>query len=56
MAFLCKEQMEAAGQSPLTNELLTPGENVTDVLDYNDNSEITAAMANIPPWSEDVDM
>ena len=49
-AFLCKEQMEAAGRSPLTNELLTLGENVTDVLDYNDNLEITAAVVNIPPW------
>ena len=48
-AFLCEQtqQQEDAGQSPLTNELLTPGENVTDVLDYDDDPEVIAAIANI---------
>ena len=52
--FLCEEedQAEAAGQSPLTDKLLPPSENVTDMLDYEDDlqdPEFTMAVANIPP-------
>ena len=56
VAFLCEEQNQAAGWSPLTDELLTPGEDVTDVSDYNEDPEITATMANIPPHPNDVEM
>ena len=57
MAFLCEDQQQgAAGQSPLTNELLPLGENITDVLDYDEDPEIAAAIANIPPHSDDVEM
>ena len=41
--------------SPLTAELLPPGENVTNVLDYDDDPEVLAAIANIP-WMDDVEM
>ena len=55
-------QMKASqpGHSPLTEELLTPGEDVTTVLDYQDDvqedPEIAQAVANIPPHSEATDM
>ena len=56
-AFLCEEgeQQEAAGWSPLTDELLPP-ENVTDVLNYDEDPKVTQAVANIPPRSDDVEM
>ena len=48
------------GHSLLTEELLTPGEDVTTVLDYQDDVqedlEIAQAVANIPPHSEATDM
>ena len=49
-AFLCEEppQQEAAGRSPLTDELLPPGENVTGILDYKEDPEVIAPVANIP--------
>ena len=49
-AFLCEEpqQQEGAGQSPLTDELLAPGENVTQLLDYEEDLEVIAAIANLP--------
>ena len=58
MAFLYEkeEQQEVAGQSPLTDKLLPLGENVTDVLDYDEDLEVVQAIANIPPWSDDVEM
>ena len=57
MAFLCiGEQTETAGRLPLTNELLALGENVTDMLYYEDDQEIATAIANIPQQSEDVEM
>ena len=49
MAFLCEqEQTGMAGWSPLTNELLALGENLTNILDYDDDPEVTTAIANIP--------
>ena len=48
-------QMEAsqAGCSPLTDELLAPGEDVTTVLDYQydvqEDPEIVQAIVHIPP-------
>ena len=38
-AFLCEEpqQQEGAGRSPLTDELLTPGENITQLLNYEED-------------------
>ena len=55
--FLCEEpqQQEDAGWSPLTTELLPPGENITDVLDYDEDPEVIAAIANIPRM-DDVEM
>ena len=52
--FLCEEQQqqEGAGQSLLTKELLPLGENVTDVLDYDEDPEVIAAIANIPPMDD----
>ena len=49
-AFLCEEpqQQEGAGRSPLTDELLAPGENVTQLLDYEEDPEVIAAVANLP--------
>ena len=48
--FLCEgePQQEAAGRSPLTDELLAPGEDVTSILDYEENPEVMSAIANIP--------
>ena len=48
-AFLCEEpqQQEGAGRSPLTNELLTPEENITQLLDYEEGLEVIAAIANL---------
>ena len=48
-AFLCEEpqQQEGAGQSPLTDQLLALGENVTKLLDYEEDPEVMAAIANI---------
>ena len=56
-AFLCEEQQqqEDAGWSPLTAELLALGENVTDVLDYDEDPEVIVAIANIPRM-DDVEM
>ena len=56
-AFLCEEpqQQEDAGWSPLTNELLAPGENVTELLDYEENPEVMAAIASLPRV-DDVEM
>ena len=56
-AFLCEEQQvrEGAGRSPLTNELPTPGESITTVLDYDTDPEVIAAVANIPRV-DDVEM
>ena len=56
-AFLCEEpqQQEGAGQSPLAGELLAPGENVTELLDYEEDPEVMAAIANIPRV-DDVEM
>ena len=50
-----------AGRSPLTRELLDPGENVSDLLDYEDDVpredlEVTQAVANIPKSTDDVDV
>ena len=50
-AFLCEEQQEDASWSPLTAELLTPVENITNVLD----PEVVASIANIPRM-DDVEM
>ena len=46
-----------AGRSPLTEELLAPGEHVTTVLDdqYED-PEIEQAVANIPPHTDPADV
>ena len=47
-----------ASHSPLTDELLPPGENVTQVFDYDDDmqdQEIAEAIANIP-CPDDVEM
>ena len=49
-----------AGRSPLTDELLAPGEDVSTVLDYQDDTqedpEIVQAIANIPPCEDDADV
>ena len=52
------EDRNWAGHSPLMNKLLPPGEDVTNVLDYEDDQdpEIAEAIANIPPCQEDVKM
>ena len=49
-AFLCEEpqQQEGASQSPLTDELLALGENFTELLNYEEDPEVMAAIANIP--------
>ena len=49
-AFLCEEpqQQEGASWSPLTDELLTPGENITELLDYEEDPEVMTAIANLP--------
>ena len=46
-----------AGRSPLTEELLAPGENVTTILDdqYED-LEIAQAVSNIPPHTDPADV
>ena len=48
------------GRSPLTEKLLIPEEDVTTVLDYQDDvqedPEIAPAVANIPPHSEATDV
>ena len=36
-------------------KLLLPGENITDVLDYDADLEVMVAIANIPP-TDDVEM
>ena len=54
--------MEAsqASRSPLTDELLAPGEDVTTVLDYQDDVqedlEIAQAVVHIPPRTEATDV
>ena len=55
--FLCEKQpqQEAAGRSPLTNKLLPLGENITGILDYEEDPEVIAAAANIPRM-DDVEM
>ena len=49
-----------AGRSPLTDELLAPGEDVTTVLDYQydvqEDPEIAHAIAHIPPCTDNADM
>ena len=56
-AFLCEEpqQQEGAGRSPLTDELLALGENVTQLLNYEEDPEVMAAIANLPRV-DDVEM
>ena len=56
-AFLCEEpqQQEGAGRSPLTNELLALGENITELLNYEEDLEVMAAIANLPRV-DDVEM
>ena len=56
-AFLSEEpqQQEDAGRSPLTAELFALGENITNVLDYDEDPEVVAAIANIPRM-DDVEM
>ena len=55
-------QMEAsqASRSPLTDELLAPGDDVMTVLDYQydvqEDPEIVQAVAHIPPCSEATDV
>ena len=44
------------GWSPLTKELLPPGENITDVLDYEEDPEVTEVIANILLQTDDVEM
>ena len=52
----CDSQpQECAGWSPLTNELLTPGENLTNVLNYEYVQEVMEAISNIPKL-DDVEM
>ena len=55
----CQENMgtSQAGRSPLTEELLAPGEHVTTILDdqYED-PEIEQAVAHIPPCTDPVDV
>ena len=46
-----------AGQSPLTEELLAPGEHVTTVLnDQYEDPEIEQAIAHIPPHTDPADV
>ena len=49
-----------AGHSPLTEELLAPGEDVTTVLDYQydaqEDPEIAQAIAHIPPCTDTADV
>ena len=40
---------------PLTDELLTPGEDVTGILDYEEDPEVMVVIANIP-CMDDVEM
>ena len=56
-AFLCEEpqQQEGAGRSPLTDELLALGENITELLNYEEDLEVMAAIANLPRV-DDVEM
>ena len=56
-AFLCEEpqQQEGAGRSPLAGELLARGENVTELLNYEEDPEVMAAITNIPRV-DDVEM
>ena len=55
--FPCEEpqQQEGAGRSPLTDELLAPGENITQLLNYEEDLEVIAAIANLPKV-DDVEM
>ena len=52
--------MSQAGHSPLTEELLAPGEDVTTILDYQydtqEDPEIVQAVLNIPPCTDMVDV
>ena len=52
--------MSQASRSPLTDELLAPGEDVTTVLDYQydmqEDLEIAQAVVHIPPCSDAMDM
>ena len=49
-----------AGHSPLTDELLAPGEDVTNVLNYQydmqEDPEIAQAIVHIPPCSDAMDV
>ena len=58
LANKSKREQRAAARSHLTDELVLPppGENITDVLDYDKDPEVDAAIANIPPQSDDVEM
>ena len=54
------EESNPASHSPLTDELLPLGEKLTDVLDYKDDlqqdAEIAQAVAHIPLHMDDVDI
>ena len=44
-------------QSPLTEELLAPGESVTTILDLQyEDPEVVQAISNIPPCADSVDV
>ena len=45
-----------AGRSPLTEELLAPGESVTTVLDQFEDPEIAQALSNILPHTDTADV
>ena len=49
------QPQEGAGWSPLTNELLPLGENLTDILNYEYDQEVMEAAAHIPP-ADDIEM
>ena len=54
----CQENMGTgqAGQSPLTEELLAPGESVTMVLDQFKDPEIAQAISNFLPHTDTADI
>ena len=54
-------EVNQAGSSPLTNKLLALEENVSDILDYEDDvqqedPEIAQAVTHIPKPTDDVDV
>ena len=56
LSFVKKRSNRSGWPVTFDKRASPPGENVTDVLDYNEDPELAQAIANIPPRSDDVEM